>query len=640
MAGKTFPLSLVVKAVDQATGPLAKIGEQVSGLAKSTARVGAGLTLGLTAPLVGLGTVGVAAFSKFEAGMANVSTLVDTSVESMAGMEVGVIAVTRAVKVQPLSEMAEALASIRGAGISAADQFKVLEGSAKLAAAALGTTAEASDIATSAIKSWNLEGKDAANVYNQVFQAVNFGKMNLSQFAQGFGDVASVAAGAGVKFDEYASSVAALTTAGTKASTAHTQLRAVIAGLTNQSKEAAAIFQRLGVKDFKTLIQQAGGLVPALEKIRGVVKGNDMVLIKALGGAEAYAATIALTGNLAETQKQALGTMRSGVDGLTGAWEKQTRTGKATMQDFQNQLEIVAISIGRVLVPVLQQLTPLLERAAGWWEGLGESGQASMVALAAGAAALGPALTVLGHLTTAFHLLNSAVMFSVGWGKYLWMMRASIMASLVPSLAAAASAVWGFTAALLANPITWVVAGVALLAGAAYLIYKNWGPIKAWFAGLWAAIKVAFDIALKWIGKNLGWTPLGMVINNWEPIKAYFIDLWESISSTFKAGWEKVKPIVDLLANSGVIGLAVRAGGAVMDAVSGPADTAAAADAVARYTPQPMLGAERVAQATAAQSEARVTVDFSNLPRGARVTPARDNTADLDLGLGYAMVNP
>jgi hypothetical protein len=33
-------------------------------------------------------------------------------------------------------------------------------------------------------------------------------------------------------------------------------------------------------------------------------------------------------------------------------------------------------------------------------------------------------------------------------------------------------------------------------------------------------------------------------------------------------------------------------------------------------------------------------VDFANLPRGARVTAARENTAPLDLNLGYSMVTP
>lgn len=629
MAGKNFPISLIIKAVDQASAPVRKVSASLGDLSKQVSALGRAMTVGVTAPLAGIAAASVAAFGRFEAGMANVSTLVDTSVESMAEMEAGVIAVTRAVKVQPLSEMAEALGGIRGAGITAADQFKVLEGSAKLAAAALGTTAEASDIATSAINAWGLKGAEAEGVYNRVFQAVNFGKMSLSQLAQGFGGVAGTVAGAGVKLDEYLASVAALTTTGLPAAEAHTQLKAVIAGLTGQTKEAAVVFKRLGVKGIKELIAQSGGLVPALEKIRGVVKDNDTVLLKALGGAEAFNAVLGLTGNQAGVYTQALGAMRSGTDGLTGAFEKQARTGKATMQNLQNELEIVAISIGRVLVPVLQQLAPLLQQAAMWWESLGAEGQKSIIIMAGAAAALGPTITVLGHLATAFSVVNKAVVFAAGWGKYLWMMRASIMAGLVPSITAATASIWGFTVALLANPITWVVAGVVALAGAAYLIYKNWEPIKAFFLETWEAIKNIVAEGLAWVGEHLGWTPLGMVVNNWEPVKAYFVDFWDSIVNTFQSAWEKVQPIVDLAKTAFAFSpLGVAAEGA-RGLFGGGED-------------RPTLGAAQMAPGAGVlappPAETRVVVDFSNLPRGVRVAEAPGGTAPLDLSLGYGMM--
>jgi TP901 family phage tail tape measure protein len=49
-----------------------------------------------------------------------------------------------------------------------------------------------------------------------------------------------------------------------------------------------------------------------------------------------------------------------------------------------------------------------------------------------------------------------------------------------------------------------IVAGLALLAGAAYLIYNNWSKITAFFSGLWQQVKTAFDgglwgvLALLW----------------------------------------------------------------------------------------------------------------------------------------------
>ena len=43
--------------------------------------------------------------------------------------------------------------------------------------------------------------------------------------------------------------------------------------------------------------------------------------------------------------------------------------------------------------------------------------------------------------------------------------------------------------ALMLNPIGLAVTAIA---GAAYLIYKNWEPIKAFFSGIWSHVKTAF----------------------------------------------------------------------------------------------------------------------------------------------------
>jgi len=95
-------------------------------------------------------------------------------------------------------------------------------------------------------------------------------------------------------------------------------------------------------------------------------------------------------------------------------------------------------------------------------------------------------------------------------------------------------AVWSFTTALLANPITWVVLGIAALIGVLYLLGVRWDDIKnivgnvvgwivdrwnglmSWFAGVpgWFgrifsgigdAISGAFKSVINWIIDRLNW---------------------------------------------------------------------------------------------------------------------------------------
>lgn len=57
---------------------------------------------------------------------------------------------------------------------------------------------------------------------------------------------------------------------------------------------------------------------------------------------------------------------------------------------------------------------------------------------------------------------------------------------LLSGLRGATLAARAFSLALLANPVTWIVAAVG---GAAFLIYRYWKPISGFFGGIWAGLK-------------------------------------------------------------------------------------------------------------------------------------------------------
>lgn len=58
------------------------------------------------------------------------------------------------------------------------------------------------------------------------------------------------------------------------------------------------------------------------------------------------------------------------------------------------------------------------------------------------------------------------------------------------------SAVWGWTAALLANPITWIVIGIGLLIAGIVLLAQNWDKVTKFLGTAWNGF-------VGWIGKSL-----------------------------------------------------------------------------------------------------------------------------------------
>lgn len=76
------------------------------------------------------------------------------------------------------------------------------------------------------------------------------------------------------------------------------------------------------------------------------------------------------------------------------------------------------------------------------------------------------------------------------------------------ALKAVALGIWAIGKALLMNPIGLIVGAIA---GAAYLIYKYWEPIKSFFGDLWNGVLSTFNTAKDWL-MNIDWGDVGRSI--------------------------------------------------------------------------------------------------------------------------------
>ncbi len=98
--------------------------------------------------------------------------------------------------------------------------------------------------------------------------------------------------------------------------------------------------------------------------------------------------------------------------------------------------------------------------------------------------------------------------------------RGAILAA-ARALPALIASVWSFTAALLANPITWVVVAIVGLGAAVWALARNWDTVVAWMGNAWQRM-VAFarqnaPLLLAVIMPVVG-IPL-LIARNWDTIK-------------------------------------------------------------------------------------------------------------------------
>ncbi len=302
--------------------------------------------------LVSFGREAVKAASAFEKSMGNVATLVDTNVESMDAMGASVRDLAKKTPVE-LGQLSSALYDVRSAGVSAEDAMAVLESSAQLGVAGLSTTAEAANIMTSAVNAFAAEGLSAEQISDILFKTVKAGKTTLSELTSQFGSVSGAAASAGVSLADLQASTAAITTLGTPAATAQTQIKQALTEMQKPGKELSKIFQQLGAKDGIELIKTSGGLGNAFKLIKEQAEASGMTVAQVTGSVETASAVIALGDTVNQAYTTTLADMTTGVNAVNGAFEKQAQTADAQFQLMQNAFEDVKIEIGNALIPVL-----------------------------------------------------------------------------------------------------------------------------------------------------------------------------------------------------------------------------------------------------------------------------------------------
>lgn len=122
------------------------------------------------------------------------------------------------------------------------------------------------------------------------------------------------------------------------------------------------------------------------------------------------------------------------------------------------------------------------------------------------------------------------------------------------------ASVWSFTAALFANPITWVVIGIVALIAALVLLWQNWDSVVAWIQNAWNGFVNGIKAGFDWISNLFNGMPTWLQIvfavfmpfigiplllkNNWGSLVSFFSGLWSGIHSTFTSGIQGIKDFI------------------------------------------------------------------------------------------------
>jgi len=310
----------------------------------------------------------------------------------------------------------------------------------------------------------------------------------------------------------------------------HTPLAALmaIAGQTGQmipggrgAQIFASMIQDLGANAQKSGIDISHGILPALHQVKSEIAGmsgtEQIVRLKELGFGGEASMIIPLLDNLDKVDAGQLKIANSA--GTFGkAYSVATNDAADNLSKLHNNINNLYDAL---MAPALPTISTWLTRFTGLVQGASTAAEhhsaisrdlaLSLTAVGAGAyyglqglSAIGTSVFFVGQAVQMIGKFADVESLALR-GMYAWDKIGSIGSSIYSfgsSLLASIPAITTFGAALLANPLTWYVAGAVALGFAAYEIYEHWGQLGGWFSSMWDEVKSIFSAVGNWLG---GW---------------------------------------------------------------------------------------------------------------------------------------
>ena len=429
-------------------------------------RVGTGMTIGLTVPLVAAGKQMWTTASDFEAAMSQVGAITGATgaeFDALRGKAVQLGQDT----VFSSSEVADAMVEMGKAGWDSQQIIAGMEGVLDAASASGEDLSSVSTIMADAMTTFGISAEDATHVADVLTQTANAGTISITDLGESFKYIGPSAAAAGFSFEDVNTALLAMSQSGIKASQAGTSLRGLFVNLVKPTDAMQQAMNELGIEitnsdgTFKSLDEILANLRSSMS---GLTDEQKAYYASLLAGKTGLSGLMSLL-NMSQDEYDELA---ASIDNCGGVADETA----AIMQDnlkndveqLTGSLEAMAITLMKNLEPFLRKVVQALADAVNRFTGLDPAIQTVVVAVLALVAVLGPALVVIGGI------INGAQQLNMAFGAVTKAFQAlANIPSLLSGIGSTAST--AFTA--ITSPIGIVIALIAALVAAFIYLWNT-----------------------------------------------------------------------------------------------------------------------------------------------------------------------
>ena len=521
---------------------------------------GKALTVGVTAPVVAMGTAAVKTAGTFEAGMSQIQATMGITKDSMStldGQSVNTMDALSSLAQEmgastkfSATEAADAINILAMAGYDTEKIYGSLPNILNLAAAGGLDIADAADIATGVMAGFNLKAEDSSMVADKIATMASSAKGSVGEFGQAMATAAGQASVTGQSFDDTAVALEILGNHNLSAAEGGNALNRILKNLYQPTEQAAAAMEELGVSAY-----DADGKARALpdvlqdfqDKLGGLTDEEYNNIMGQIFDSATMKSVPFLINDCTAAWDTQDDTVTSLIEGIRGAEDAYGDIGAASgqaqaqMDNLEGQitllksaLEGVAIKIGNILMPYIKRFVEKIQGLADWFANLDEGTQKTIVKMALLAAAVGPVLIGIGKLV-------SGVGGAIRGFKEIKTAISDIKAGFNILGAGASGAGAGIGA--IAGPVLAVVAVIAVLVAAFKHLWDTNEEFRNKITGIWDGIKSKFESFAQGIVDRLN--ALGFDFENiTEVIGAIWNGFCELLAPVFEGAFQIISAVL------------------------------------------------------------------------------------------------
>ena len=406
MAKSVKTLSVYIKLNSKAfeTG-LRKMQTKLNRFGKTMSNIGSKMTSSITMPMIAVGGGAIKLASDFESSMTKIQTLVGLPVGEVEKLKESVKELSGQTAQSP-KDLADGLYFLTSAGLDSESAMRALESVSKGVAIGLGEQTDLAKVAAAAQNAYGedvLSSSDALDIFGQM---VRTGMFEAGELANVLGTQLGLASNLGISMEELGAMISTYTRTTGDANAATTGLSGVMMAFAKITPKQTKALEDVGLTTEqvrKSLGEQ--GLQKTLFMLNDRFKENNIDLSEFFSKSQALKGVLGVLGTQTESYTNILDEMHKSQGFVNDSFEVTSQTSAFKFQQALSDLKTAGVELGTAIMPIATKIAGKISELATKFSNMSTDAQKGFIKTAAAIALLGPALSIIGALSTAFATL-------------------------------------------------------------------------------------------------------------------------------------------------------------------------------------------------------------------------------------------